>query len=285
MRYIQIGYAINKYLDSIEKDQVDYCAVLSGYSALDGLTGGLEPGELIVIGGDPGIGKTVLALNLARNASVDYNITSVYFSLEMSTACLTRRLIAMELGMPMKKLGSIEKLKTEERSQIDNKLKILANAPLFIDDKVALSTDQLRDRVKDLVNKEKAKLIIIDYVTLLSSEPPSNIEFRRLEQQNNLRRLKEIALSFNVVVVALTHIEWRHRKKGFGPVITDLTLFYPSVEDYADKIILLHRPSLYSGNAFMNERDILEVRLVKNEKGSVGIVGLYFDCDTLKLSD
>jgi len=140
----------------------------SGFSELDKLTSGWQPSDLVIIAARPGMGKTALTLSMARNIAVAQNIPIAFFSLEMSSIQLITRLISSETGLSSEKLrtGNLEKFEWE---QLNVKVSALENAPLFIDDTPSLSIFDLRAKARRLSSQHGIKLIVIDYLQLMTA--------------------------------------------------------------------------------------------------------------------
>lgn len=140
----------------------------SGFTQVDKLTSGWQPSDLIIIAARPGMGKTAMTLSMARNMAVNYNIPVAFFSLEMSSVQLITRLISSETGLSSEKLrtGNLAK---HEWEQLNVKVKDLEKAPLYIDDTPSLSIFDLRAKARRLASQYGVKLIMIDYLQLMTA--------------------------------------------------------------------------------------------------------------------
>ena len=182
---------------------------------------GRQEGEVIIIGGRPCIGKTMMALNIARNASVDYNVPTAYFSLELPTKILTDMLMAVDAPIP--DLDSI---------------------PLYFNDTPCLKPEEFIEHAKELINKHKVKLFVVDYLQLMyvdSKVYPTGYHYKGVEE--NLRSLKIFAKENNVAVIVISLMGRAFILKNIPPGLSDLEMYCPSAWDYADKIILLDWPN------------------------------------------
>ena len=278
---IKIGDAINSTLEIVEKDQNAFFGIPSGYKSLDRLTHGWQEGELIVVGARPAVGKTAFALSLARNTAVDFGIPTAYFSLEMSTVMLTRRLIVAESGIRHEKMRGDEKLTAEDWFQMEYSLSKLSEAPLYIDDTSALTTDEFMNKVKDLIILYDVKLIIVDYIHLMSGRNQTRAS--REKDDEVIECLKETALKFRISIIAISFIKRPIRKNYIRPILPDLDSYCPAAVDYADKIILLHRPSFLSSDPCEGKMDTIEVDLAKNDVGDIGSVALFLDKERVRV--
>lgn len=282
--YVWIGDAINLSLNQAEKDQNLVQGIPSGFPSLDRLTHGWNGGELTVFAARPAIGKTAFSLGIARNAAVDFGVPTLYFSLELPTIALTDRLIVSETGIPMAKLHGKDKLFSEDWSRMEESLRMLSNAPLYFDDTAGLTTEQFRQRVADLSARKGVKLVIVDHFHLVCGGEKETFSNRHQEEEAVMRCLKEAASAFGVSVIVLTYLKRPLRRNYSGPVLTDLYDYCPATEEYADKIILLDRPLLYSLSASSEGRtDAMQLRLVKNKNGRTGTVELVFDRERVRV--
>ena len=275
---IHIGEAINQTLELVEKDQNPFSGIPSGFIVLDRITHGWQPGELIVIAARPAVGKTAFALSIARNTAVDFNIPVAYFSLEMSVASLTKRLIVSESGIGFEKIRGAEKLEACDWYQMESYLAKLVSAPLYIDDSCALTTDEFMGRVKELVAQHSVRMIVVDYIHLMRAWDHSKTS--KEENDEILLCLKEAALKYRVAIIAITYLRRPVRKNYSGPILTDLDAFCPAAVDYSDKIILLHRPSFLSLDSSENKMDLLHLELAKNNTGDVASMDLFLDMES-----
>ena len=272
---VNIGDAINRTLEIVERDQDPFYGIPSGFMSLDRVTHGWQPRELTMIAARPAVGKTAFALSIARNAAVDFGVPTAYFSLEMSTVMLTRRLIVSESGIQFEKIRGVEKLESVDWFQMESALSKLSKAPLYIDDSCALTIDEFMKKVKDLITQYGVRLIIVDYIHLMS-----NMDHARTMREKDdevILCLKEAAMVYGVSIIAISFIRRPTRKNYTKPILTDLDVYCPSAVDYADKIILLHRPSFLSLEENAGNMDILQVDLAKNSIGDICSIDLFLD--------
>ena len=174
----------------------------SGFSRVDKLTSGWQPSDLIIIAARPGMGKTALTLSMARNIAVEYEIPVAFFSLEMSSVQLITRLISSETGLSSEKLRT-GKLEKHEWEQLNVKVKSLEKAPLYIDDTPALSIFDLRAKARRLASQHDIKLIMVDYLQLMTAGGSQKGGNREQEISTISRNLKALAKELNVPVIAL----------------------------------------------------------------------------------
>ncbi|HMC01932.1 MAG TPA: replicative DNA helicase, partial [Flavobacteriaceae bacterium] len=179
--------------------------VPSGFDKLDKLTSGWQESDLIIIAARPGMGKTALTLSMARNIAVNQNIPVAFFSLEMASVQLITRLISSETGLSSEKLrtGRLEK---HEWEQLNVKVKGLEKAPLYIDDTPSLSIFDLRAKARRLASQHKIKLIVIDYLQLMTAGGGQKGGNREQEISMISRNLKALAKELNIPVIALSQL-------------------------------------------------------------------------------
>ena len=279
---IGIKDALSRSLYLAEKRQGLPDGIPSGYPSLDKFTQGWAPGELVIIGARPAIGKTLLALGMARNAAVGFHVPTAYFSLEMSATELTDRLIVAEIGLSMDKLRGQEKVSKEEWQDIIWDLGKLADGDLFIDDSPGIRISELGGRIASMADKQGVKLFFIDSFQWLLPDEDASFSSKSEELEDTLYRIKEMAVKFGITIILLTNIGRPTRKNYSGPVLVDLDAYCPLAEDYADTIVLLHRDIL---GLNMDEKSTnrMELRVVRNRNGATGTVDLMFDRERIRL--
>ena len=175
----------------------------SGFTEIDEVTSGWQNSELIIIAARPGMGKTAFVLSMARNISVEHKMPIAIFSLEMSSIQLITRLITSETGLSQQKLRSGD-LEPHEWTQLHHKVKQIESADIFIDDTSSLSVFDLRAKCRRLQSEHGIKLIIIDYLQLMSTRDHKGN--REQEISHISRSLKSIAKELNVPVIALSQL-------------------------------------------------------------------------------
>ncbi|MER6778424.1 MULTISPECIES: replicative DNA helicase [unclassified Streptomyces] len=214
----------------------------TGFTDLDSLlAGGLAPGQLIVVGARPAMGKTTAALGFARAAAIQHGISTLFESLEMSANELGRSIVSAEARVALHhmKLG----IATDDDIQrIARRTPDIAAAPLYINDGATLSVPMLRARVRNLVRTAGLRLVIVDYLQLMQAP---KAESRQVAVSEMSRQLKLLAKEFQITVVVLAQLnrgpEQRQEKV---PQVSDLRES-GSIEQDADIVVLLHRPDAY----------------------------------------
>ena len=194
--------------------------VPTGFADLDVLTNGLHPGQMVVIAARPAIGKSTLALDLARAAAVKHRMATVMFSLEMSRNELTMRLLSAEARVPLQAMRTGQ-LGEEDWTRLARRMSEVADAPLFIDDSPNMSMMEIRAKCRRLKQRHDLRMVIVNYLQLMTS--PRRVENRQQEVSEMSRSLKLLAKEVDVPVVAISQLnrgpEQRNDKR---PLLSDL---------------------------------------------------------------
>ena len=217
----------------------------SGFDKLDKLTSGWQPSDLIIVAARPGMGKTALTLSMARNMAVNSGTPVAFFSLEMSSVQLITRLISSETGLSSEKLRT-GKLEKHEWEQLNVKVKSLEKAPLFIDDTPSLSIFDLRAKARRLASQHGIKMIMIDYLQLMTAGGSQKGGNREQEISTISRNLKALAKELNVPVIALSQLSRAVETRGGSkrPILSDLRES-GAIEQDADIVSFIYRPEYY----------------------------------------
>jgi replicative DNA helicase len=277
--YEDIGNALAKTINRIDELRIskeDISGVPSGFPSLDRVTYGWQPTDLIILAARPSVGKTALALNLARNAALNPNKDKrtpvAFFSLEMSASQLVQRILSAESEIALEKIAR-GKLEEYEYQQLHTKgIKKLELAPIFIDDTAALNIFEFRAKARRLVNKHKVGLIIIDYLQLMSGTSDRGAN-REQEISNISRNLKALAKELNIPIIALSQLSRavETRKESKMPQLSDLRES-GAIEQDADMVMFIYRPEYYE--TFANEngestRGETHIKIAKHRNGSL----------------
>lgn len=286
----QINTLIKEAIHQIEeasKREDALSGVASGFTKLDRLTSGWQNSDLIIIAARPSMGKTAFVLSMARNMAVDHKQAVAFFSLEMASLQLVNRLIVAETLLPSDRIRN-GRLERWEWEQLDYKIKSLVEAPIFIDDTPAISIFELRAKCRRLKNLHDIKIIIIDYLQLMSG-PPELKGSREQEVSSISRSLKGIAKELNVPIIALSQlnrsVEMRSGSKR--PQLSDLRES-GAIEQDADLVLFIHRPEKYGidqdddGNSL---RGIAEIIVAKHRNGAIDDINLKFKEEFAKFTD
>ena len=217
----------------------------SGFEKLDKLTSGWQPSDLVIVAARPGMGKTAFTLSMARNMAVNSNTPVAFFSLEMSSVQLITRLISSETGLSSEKLRT-GKLEKHEWEQLNVKVKSLEKAPLFIDDTPSLSIFDLRAKARRLASQHGIRLIVIDYLQLMTAGGSQKGGNREQEISTISRNLKALAKELDVPVIALSQLSRAVETRGGSkrPILSDLRES-GAIEQDADIVSFIYRPEYY----------------------------------------
>lgn len=220
--------------------------IATGFENLDKLTSGWQPSDLIIIAARPGMGKTAFVLSMARNIAIDFGHPVALFSLEMSSVQLITRLISSETGLSSEKLRT-GKLEKHEWEQLSIKVKDLEKAPLHIDDTPSLSIFDLRAKARRLASQHGIKLIVVDYLQLMTAGGSGKNGGNREQEISTIsRNLKALAKELNVPVIALSQLSRAVETRGSSkrPLLSDLRES-GAIEQDADIVSFIYRPEYY----------------------------------------
>ncbi len=253
----------------------------SGFDKVDRLTSGWQPSDLVIVAARPGMGKTALTLSMARNIAVNTDIPVAFFSLEMSSVQLITRLISSETGLSSEKLrtGRLEK---HEWEQLNVKVKTLEKAPLFIDDTPSLSIFDLRAKARRLASQHGIKMVIIDYLQLMTAGGSQKGGNREQEISTISRNLKALAKELNVPVIALSQLSRAVETRGGSkrPILSDLRES-GAIEQDADIVSFIYRPEYYKIDEWDDEERTptqgqAEFIVAKHRNGGLDNIRLKF---------
>lgn len=245
----------------------------TGFADFDRITGGLRPGDLVIVAGRPSMGKTTLAVNMAEYAAINPNIKAsvAIFSMEMPSEQLVTRLLS---SIGSVHLGSLRsgRITDEDWVRVTSATTQLSESKIFIDETPALSPTELRARARRVKREHGLDLIVVDYLQLM--QVPGNKENRATEISEISRGLKVLAKELACPVIALSQlnrgVEQRENKK---PVMSDLRES-GAIEQDADMILLIYREEVYDKQT--NKKGIAEIDLAKHRNGEIGTFALTF---------
>ena len=280
-----VGAVINDAMKEIEKNQNadGLSGVPSGFLSLDRVTRGWQKSDLIILAARPSVGKTAFALNLARNAAVDYHMPVAVFSLEMSALQLVMRLMTTESGLSADKLKGGTKLEAWDWQQLETRLASLSKAPLYIDDTPSIPLMEFRTKVKRLVKSKDVRLVIVDYLQLMQGP----VELRGIREQEVAaisRTLKATAKELNVPIIALSQLSRDAVKRTGGsgkPQLSDLRES-GSIEQDADMVIFIHRPDYVGLGETPDGKETTQIIIAKHRNGEVCDIDMLFKAEQVR---
>ncbi len=272
--YVALTTAVDAAVEEIEAAQHHdghMTGVPTGFAQLDALTNGLHPGQLIIVAARPALGKSTLALDLARAATIKHSLPTIFFSLEMGRSEIAMRLMAAEASVPLQSMRK-GTLGSREWTTIASTRGRINDAPLYIDDSPNMTLVEIRAKCRRLKQRVGLKMVVIDYLQLMTSG--KRVESRQQEVSEFSRALKLLAKELGVPVVALSQLnrgpEQRADRK---PALSDLRES-GSLEQDADMVILLHRESAYEKeNPRAGEADFI---VAKHRNGPTDTITVAF---------
>ena len=267
-------------LDALHQNPGQLTGVTTGFTDLDRMTTGLQPGDLVIIAGRPSMGKSTLAVNIAENAAVGHGLPSAVFSMEMSAEQLTLRMIS-SLGRVNQGHLRTGQCSDEDWSRINGAIAQLSEAPLYVDETPALSPTEVRARARRLKREKGLGLIVVDYLQLM--QVAGSKENRATEISEISRSLKALAKELQLPVIALSQlnrsVEQRTEKR---PVMSDLRES-GAIEQDADLILFIYRDEVY--NEASADKGIAEIIIGKQRNGPIGTIRLAFNGSLTKFEN
>ena len=252
---------------------------LTGFRDLDSCLQGFRPGQLIVVAGRPGMGKSALASGFALKAA-SQGLPALFFSLEMGKDEVAKRMLSSLGQISFEKLerGVVEG--QQDLEKLEEGLSALSSLPVFLDDSADLSLLEIRTKCRRLKAKGGLGMVVVDYLQLLSSPRPQ--ENRQQEISGFSRALKMLSKELEVPVVALSQLNRApEMREGKRPQLSDLRES-GSIEQDADVVLLLNRPDAYNPDDRPGEAEVI---VAKHRNGKVGSFWLEFEGDFARFSD
>ena len=283
--FIPIKSVLNEAFDRIDelhRESGKLRGLPTGFGALDSLLAGLQKSDLIILAARPSVGKTTLALDIARHVATRQKVPVGIFSLEMSKEQLVDRLLCAEAGVDMWRMrtGRLSE-KEDDFPRIGHAMGVLSEAPIFIDDSATCNIMEIRTKARRLQTEHKLGLVLVDYLQLM--EGRSSSENRVQEVSEITRGLKALARELNVPVLALSQLS--RAAEMNRPAIPKLAHLRESgsIEQDADVVLFIYRKSSDKGydpkDLTEDEKHLAEVHIAKHRNGPTGLISLYFDAD------
>ncbi len=263
-------------IENAQSSADDAPGLLTGFRELDNKIGGFQKGTLIILAARPAMGKTALAITMARNMAVDFHKPVAIFSLEMTASELTSRLISAEASIEGRRFKTRGNLQEWEKTMIREKTRALANAPIYIDDNPNLSIFELRAKCRRLKQKYDIQMIFIDYLQLMQGGEAAKNGNREQEISYISRQLKALSKELGIPVLALSQLSRAVETRGGSkkPVLSDLRES-GAIEQDADIVMFIYRPAYYGAEEDADEK-AADVIIAKHRAGEVGEVRLNF---------
>ncbi|MFU8946547.1 replicative DNA helicase [Mycetocola zhadangensis] len=272
--YVPLNEAVGTAFEEIEANngaEGGMSGTPTGFAEMDELTNGFHGGQLIIVAARPALGKSTLALDFARAASIGNNQPSIFFSLEMGRSEIAMRLLSAEASVPLQSMrkGNVDQRDWNKLAAVRGRIN---DAPLYIDDSPNMTLVEIRAKCRRLKQRVGLKLVVIDYLQLMTSG--KRVESRQQEVSEFSRALKLLAKELQVPVIALSQLNRGPEQRADKmPAISDLRES-GSLEQDADMVILLHRESAYEkDNPRAGEADLI---VAKHRNGPTRTVTVAF---------
>jgi replicative DNA helicase len=273
--FFPISKIIEANIDALEERQGNRALVTgitTGFTKLDTLTSGFQNSDLIILAGRPAMGKTALALNMARNAAIDGSVPVAVFSLEMSKEQLSMRMLCAEARVDSSRIRS-GFLNQEDWNRITDAAGRLTEAPIFIDDSPDISTTTIRTKSMRMKMDKGLGLIVVDYLQLMRGNTKMD---RHLEIGDISRSLKLLAKELNIPVVALSQLNRKlEERSDKRPQLSDLRES-GALEQDADLVAFIYRDEVYNRDENNPDSGTAEIILAKQRNGPTGVAPLAF---------
>lgn len=259
-------------LDKLHKGEKGTRGVPSGYSNLDNLLSGFQKSDLVILAARPSMGKTTLALDIARHVACDYKLPVGVFSLEMSSQQLVDRMLAAQSRVNAWKLRTGQLTSDDDFSRIQAALDELSQAPIYIDDQSSQTVMQMRSVARKLKREHNLQLLIVDYLQLITTT--KNYEMMVHQVSEISRALKGLARELDIPVIALSQLSRAIEHRRDKPRLSDLR-DSGSIEQDADVVMFIHRDDKYREDD--EKTNVAEILVEKHRNGPTGKIELYFD--------
>lgn len=266
-------------LETLQKHTGAMRGVPTGFPALDGMLSGFQKSDLIILAARPSIGKTTLALDIARQTAIQHKTPVGFFSLEMSSQQLVDRMLAAQAGVNSWRLRTGKISKDDEFDRLQEGMAALSEAPIFIDDKSSNTVLSMRSTARRMKMEKGLGLIVIDYLQLIiPSSSGGNVSV--VQQVSEISRaLKGMARELDVPVLALSQLSRAVEQRGGKPRLSDLR-DSGSIEQDADVVLFIHREDMTGNRSESDKNNVAEILVEKHRNGPVGKVDLLFDDQT-----
>lgn len=260
-------------LDRLHNSKEEMRGIPTGFKDIDNKLAGFQKADLIILAARPSMGKTSLALDIARQAAVEHNVPVGIFSLEMSSQQLVDRMLAAQANVDAWKLRTGKLTQEQDFASIRESLDKLSKAPIYIDDQPANNIIKMRSVARRLKSEHGLGMIMVDYLQLMA---PTNAKSDNVVQQVTeiSRSLKQLARELEVPVLALSQLSRAVEQRGGRPRLSDLR-DSGSIEQDADVVMFIHREDKYKDES--ERTNIAEILIEKHRNGETGKVDLFFN--------
>lgn len=261
-------------LDSLHNSDKGLRGIPTGFQEIDNKLSGFQKSDLVILAARPSMGKTALALDIARQAAVMHNIPVGIFSLEMSSQQLVDRMLAAESNVDAWKLRTGKLSKEEDFASIRQSLDRLSKAPIFIDDQAGNNILKMRSVARRLKSEKGLGMLVVDYLQLMVPTNSRNSDNLVQQVTEISRSLKHLARELDIPVLALSQLSRAVEQRGGRPRLSDLR-DSGSIEQDADVVLFIHREDKYKEES--EKTNIAEILIEKHRNGETGRVELFFN--------
>ncbi len=261
-------------IDHLHKSKDELRGIRTGFRDLDNMLAGLQKSDLIILAARPSMGKTALALDIARQTATRHGTPVGIFSLEMSAQQLVDRMLAAEARVNSWKLRTGNLTGDDEFNRIRDSLDKLSNAPIFIDDQPANNVLKMRSVARRMKREHGLGLIVVDYLQLMAPTQSRSSDSLVQQVTEISRSLKTLARELDVPVLALSQLSRAVEQRRGKPRLSDLR-DSGSIEQDADVVMFIHRDDKMNENS--DRPNIAEILIEKHRNGPVGKIELFFD--------
>ncbi len=273
--YVPIRDVVVNVVNKIEqaaKQKNTVTGISTGFTDLDYRTSGMQPSDLVLLAARPSMGKTAFVLNLAQNMAIRQNNTTAIFSLEMSKEQLVNRMLSMESRVDGQTLRT-GNLSESDWDQVVESSGIIANSKLIIDDTPGISIGELRSKCRKFKLEHDLKVVIIDYLQLMSGSGSKAASKSREQEISEISRsLKALARELSVPVIALSQLSRAcETRQDHRPMLSDLRES-GAIEQDADVVMFIYRDEYYNKDS--EAKNIAEIIIAKQRNGPIGTVEL-----------
>jgi len=265
-------------IDELHRESGKLRGIPTGFGDLDNKLAGLQPSDLVILAARPSMGKTTLALDIARQVAVKQKIAVGIFSLEMSKEQLVDRFLCSEANVELWKMRTgrlSDRPEDDDFPKIGHAMGVLSEAPIYIDDSATANVMELRTKARRLQSEHDLGLIVIDYLQLMEGRTTTDNRVQEVSQIT--RALKAIARELKVPVLALSQLSRAVEQRPSNiPKLADLRES-GSIEQDADVVMFIYRESMYKKDLPPERQNIAQIHIAKHRNGPTGIVDLFFD--------
>lgn len=272
---VRLGELLRDYLEEIQigtdPETSQVARIPSGFLDLDRMLGGMARGDLVILAARPSLGKTALALNIARNASVHFGTRVHVFSVEMSGKLIAQRFLALESGVDSTRIRE-GRLSEDEIRRIGQALDVLDAADIWVDDEPQIALSTLITRARELHTERPTDLVIVDYLQLVTARRGGVNKVQEVSEIS--AALKGLARELNVPLLVLSQLSRAPETRSpHIPMLSDLR-DSGSIEQDADVVLFIYREDVYDRET--ERKGITDLYVAKHRNGPTGVVSLFF---------